>query len=171
MEISINLHESPINGIFRKSTLIIVLAAIQTRRTTSRSDPAAQLLVDYTERIARYTPSESKLFESEQALLDWLARQPGRAAAHAILLDSRGKQLSSEELAERLGRLRDQGTQRLVMAIGPADGWSDEARKRADLLLSLGRITLPHQLARVVLAEQVYRAFTILAGHPYHSGH
>jgi 23S rRNA (pseudouridine1915-N3)-methyltransferase len=57
------------------------------------------------------------------------------------------------------------------MAIGPADGWSDTARQRADLLLSLGRITLPHQLARVVLAEQVYRAFTILAGHPYHSGH
>jgi 23S rRNA (pseudouridine1915-N3)-methyltransferase len=58
-----------------------------------------------------------------------------------------------------------------VLAIGPADGWSAEARQRADLLLSLGRMTLPHQLARVVLAEQVYRAFTILAGHPYHSGH
>jgi 23S rRNA (pseudouridine1915-N3)-methyltransferase len=111
------------------------------------------------------------LFESEEALLDWLARQPGRAAAHAILLDSRGRQLSSEELADQLRRLRDEGTQRLVVAIGPADGWSAEALKRADLLLSLGRITLPHQLARVVLAEQVYRAFTIIAGHPYHSGH
>jgi 23S rRNA (pseudouridine1915-N3)-methyltransferase len=59
----------------------------------------------------------------------------------------------------------------MVFAIGPADGWSVNARDQANLLLSFGRITLPHQLARVVLAEQVYRAFTILAGHPYHSGH
>jgi len=55
--------------------------------------------------------------------------------------------------------------------VGPADGWSAEARNRAQLLLSLGAMTLPHELARVVLAEQVYRACTILAGHPYHSGH
>jgi 23S rRNA (pseudouridine1915-N3)-methyltransferase len=147
------------------------LASIQARRGLPRSHPSAQLIADYSERIARYAPCESKIFETEAALLEWLARQPGRAPAHAFLLDSRGKQLSSEELAERVGRLRDDGVQRLVLAIGPADGWSDAARERADLLLSLGRITLPHQLARVVLAEQVYRAFTILAGHPYHSGH
>jgi 23S rRNA (pseudouridine1915-N3)-methyltransferase len=59
----------------------------------------------------------------------------------------------------------------VVLAIGPADGWSGMARERANLIFSLGRITLPHQLARVVLAEQVYRALTILAGHPYHCGH
>jgi 23S rRNA (pseudouridine1915-N3)-methyltransferase len=58
-----------------------------------------------------------------------------------------------------------------MLAIGPADGWSVAARQRADLLVSFGRLTLPHQLARVVLAEQVYRALTILAGHPYHTGH
>lgn len=58
-----------------------------------------------------------------------------------------------------------------VLAIGPADGWSPEARVRADLVVSFGPMTLPHSLARVVLAEQVYRALTILAGHPYHSGH
>jgi len=59
----------------------------------------------------------------------------------------------------------------VLFAVGPADGWSAEARNRAQLLLSLGAMTLPHELARVVLAEQVYRACTILAGHPYHSGH
>ena len=91
--------------------------------------------------------------------------------AYAILLDSRGQQLSSEDFATRLGRLRDDGNQRIVLAIGPADGWSTEARTRANLLFSLGLITLPHELARVVLAEQFYRALTILAGHPYHSGH
>ena len=149
----------------------IILAAVLPRRSRTKSEPSDRLLADYTERIARYASCDSEVFETEAALLEWLTRQPGRAPAHAILLDSRGKQLSSDELAERVGRLRDEGTQRLVFAIGPADGWSDAARQRADMLLSLGRITLPHQLARVVLAEQVYRAFTILAGHPYHSGH
>lgn len=91
--------------------------------------------------------------------------------AVAILLDSRGQQLSSEEFAQRLGDLRDGATQRLVIAVGPADGWSATALQRASLLFSLGKITLPHQLARVIVAEQVYRALTILAGHPYHSGH
>ena len=88
-----------------------------------------------------------------------------------ILLDSRGKQMTSEEFAAQVGRLRDGGTQTLVLAIGPADGWSDVARARAGMTLSLGAITMPHELARAVLAEQIYRALTILAGHPYHSGH
>jgi 23S rRNA (pseudouridine1915-N3)-methyltransferase len=129
------------------------------------------LLAEYVERCGRYVPCESQVFESELGFLDWLDRQSGRSPAYAVLLDSRGKQLSSEEFAAHLGRLRDDGVQRLVLAIGPADGWSAGARQRASLLFSLGRITLPHQLARVVLAEQVYRALTILAGHPYHSGH
>jgi 23S rRNA (pseudouridine1915-N3)-methyltransferase len=126
---------------------------------------------DYVTRIGRYIPCESKVFESERDVLNWLNRQNGRAPTHVILLDSRGKQLSSEELAGMIERLRDSGTQRLVFAIGPPDGWSKVAHDRADLTLSFGRITLPHQLARVVLAEQLYRAFTILAKHPYHSGH
>jgi 23S rRNA (pseudouridine1915-N3)-methyltransferase len=149
----------------------ITLATVTPRRTRSKSEATDRLLADYIERAARYVPCDSQLFDSEAAVLDWLDRQPGRAPAHAILLDSRGQQFTSEEFAAQLGRLRDDGTQRLVLAIGPADGWSAAARQRANLLFSLGRITLPHQLARVVLAEQVYRALTILAGHPYHSGH
>ena len=140
-------------------------------RSGPRSEPAGRLIADYIDRTSRYLPCETQLFSSEPDLLQWLDRQAARTPSHLILLDSRGKQLSSEELAESIGRLRDSGTQRLVFAIGPADGWSDTARARANLLLSFGRITLPHQLARVILAEQVYRAFTILAGHPYHSGH
>jgi 23S rRNA (pseudouridine1915-N3)-methyltransferase len=149
----------------------ITLTAIAPRRGRSKSDPTESLLADYVERSARYVPCDSQLFESEAALLEWLDRQSGRTPAHVVLLDSRGQLLSSEEFAQQLGRLRDGGTQRLVLAVGPADGWSAAARQRANLLFSLGRITLPHQLARVVLAEQVYRALTILAGHPYHSGH
>jgi len=146
-------------------------AAIVPRGTRSKSEATDRILADYIERAARYSPCESQVFETETAFLEWLERSPGRSPAHAILLDSRGQQYSSEEFAAHIGRLRDDGTQRVVLAIGPADGWSAVARQRANLLFSLGRITLPHQLARVVLAEQVYRALTILAGHPYHSGH
>ena len=83
-------------------------------------------------------------------------------------MDSRGKSQSSEDFARWLAKSRDAGQQTMVFAIGPPDGWSDDARRQAQTLLSLGPMTLPHELARVVLAEQLYRAFTILAGHPYH---
>jgi 23S rRNA (pseudouridine1915-N3)-methyltransferase len=137
----------------------------------SRSTPAETLAADYIARASRYIPCTTHFHDSESALLTWLDRQSARTAPVLILLDSRGKQLSSEDFAAHLGRLRDAGTQSLILAIGPADGWSTAARSRAGLILSFGPITLPHELARVVLAEQLYRALTILAGHPYHSGH
>jgi 23S rRNA (pseudouridine1915-N3)-methyltransferase len=149
----------------------LALAAVLSRQSRAKSEASDRLVDDYIARATRYIPCDSQVFDTEAAFLDWLERQRGRTPAYAILLDSRGQQFSSEEFAIQLGRLRDDGTQRLVLAIGPADGWSAAARQRANLLFSLGRITLPHQLARVVLAEQVYRALTILAGHPYHSGH
>lgn len=149
----------------------IILTAIAPRRARSKSEATDRLLADYIERSSRYLPCEAQTFDDEAAFLAWLSHQSGRSPIHTVLLDSRGQQLSSEEFAARLGNLRDSGTQRLVLAIGPADGWSPAAREQASLLFSLGRITLPHQLARVVLAEQVYRGLTILAGHPYHSGH
>ncbi len=149
----------------------ITLAAIAPHRTRSKSEASDRLIADYIERAARYAPCDSELFDSERAVLNWLDRQSGRTPAYAVLLDSRGQQFSSDEFAAQLGRVRDEGIQRLMFAIGPADGWSPAARQRANLLFSLGRITLPHQLARVVLAEQVYRALTILAGHPYHTCH
>jgi 23S rRNA (pseudouridine1915-N3)-methyltransferase len=149
----------------------ITLTAILARTARTKSEATDRLLADYIARTARTIPCDSQIFDTEGALLTWLDNQPGRVRAHAILLDSRGHQFTSEEFAARIGRLRDDGTQRLVLAIGPADGWSPAALERADLLFSLGRLTLPHQLARVVLAEQLYRATTILTGHPYHSGH
>jgi 23S rRNA (pseudouridine1915-N3)-methyltransferase len=149
----------------------IILAAIAARRSRSKLEATDRLLADYVERAARYVPCESQLFDSEAVFVDWLDRQPGRTPDYAILLDSRGRQYTSEEFSVLLGRIRDEGTQHLVLAIGPADGWSATTRERANMLFSLGSLTLPHQLARVVLAEQVYRALTILAGHPYHSGH
>ena len=133
-------------------------------------DPAIQsLTTEYLKRISRYLQVEGLPLPGEAALLK--LRDKSRPLPTLVLLDSRGKQLSSEEFAEFLQNHQDRNPQPLVLAIGPADGFSDAARKAANAILSLGKMTLPHELARVVLLEQVYRAFTILKGHPYHSGH
>jgi 23S rRNA (pseudouridine1915-N3)-methyltransferase len=84
-----------------------------------------------------------------------------------VCLDERGKVLSSPELAEKIGRWRDEGRD-VVFAIGGDEGHSEEVRQRAQLVWSLSRLVLPHRLARVVVTEQLYRAFTILRGEPYH---
>jgi 23S rRNA (pseudouridine1915-N3)-methyltransferase len=133
-----------------------------------RKDEYEALTNAYLERCSSYVPCNAQTFKTEAALLEWIGKQKGRTAALKVLLDGRGKQLSSEALSAWLGRHRDDGAQHVVFAIGPADGWSEEARKSASMLLSLGPMTLAHALARVVIAEQIYRAFTILAGHPYH---
>ncbi len=88
--------------------------------------------------------------------------------AALILLDERGKALGSESFAERIGRMRDDGKRQLIVAIGGPDGHDPSLRSRADLVLALGELTWPHQIARILIAEQLYRAATILAGHPYH---
>jgi 23S rRNA (pseudouridine1915-N3)-methyltransferase len=148
----------------------LVFASISPR-SRAKSSAAETLAVDYLDRASRYAACESQLFDSEASLLTWLDRTAARTVPTLVLCDSRGEQLSSEDLATRIGRLRDSGTQLAIFAIGPADGWSAAIRGRAALTLAFGRITLPHELARAVLAEQLYRALTILAGHPYHSGH
>ncbi|QYJ08444.1 23S rRNA (pseudouridine(1915)-N(3))-methyltransferase RlmH [Qipengyuania flava] len=85
-----------------------------------------------------------------------------------VLLDERGKDLSSEKLAETLERWRDDGMRECRFVLGAADGHSEDERREADLLLAFGKATWPHLLARAMLAEQLYRATTIIAGHPYH---
>ena len=91
--------------------------------------------------------------------------------AFVVALDSRGRQLSSEALADWLGQRRDEGCRDLALVIGGADGLSPAVIQRAGMILSLGAMTWPHLMVRAMLAEQLYRASTILAGHPYHSGH
>ena len=95
----------------------------------------------------------------------------GRSKYHLLLLDSRGKEFTSEQFAKFIGNYFDRNPWPLVFAVGGADGFSDATKSSAHGLISLGKMTLPHELARVVLLEQVYRAFTILKAHPYHSGH
>jgi 23S rRNA (pseudouridine1915-N3)-methyltransferase len=95
-----------------------------------------------------------------------LAHLPGDA--HVIALVVEGQMLSSEELAERLGQLATYGTSQAAFVIGGSLGLGDNVLKRADLLLSFGRMTYPHQLMRLILTEQIYRAFKIMRGEPYH---
>jgi len=158
----------------------ILLAAV--RKGGANAEPARSLsraAAFYLERIQKYESAEAADFASEEALLAAIERLRGRTAPAVALLDRSGKAMSSEELAAWIRSQRDNGIQNIVFAIGPADGWSNaeltkakaEARAGPGLVLSLGAITLPHELARLVLAEQIYRAFTILAGHPYHGGH
>ncbi|MEO7248566.1 MAG: 23S rRNA (pseudouridine(1915)-N(3))-methyltransferase RlmH [Novosphingobium sp.] len=85
-----------------------------------------------------------------------------------VLLDERGQQMSSEQFAALLGRWRDQGVREARFLIGAADGHGDGPRQSADLLIAFGGMTWPHMLARAMLAEQLWRATSILAGHPYH---
>jgi 23S rRNA (pseudouridine1915-N3)-methyltransferase len=148
----------------------IILTFISPKQALA-TGPAAELFDLYLQRATRYTPCEKKLFPTEAKLLDFLAASAARTRPALIVADSRGDQLTSPELATALGTLQDNGTQLAVLAIGPADGWSPAALARADRRIAFGRITLPHELAAVVLAEQTYRALTIRANHPYHSGH
>ncbi len=133
-------------------------------------EPAMQsLTAEYLKRITRYIPTESHELRNEQALLDLIGSE--RTRPFVVLLDSRGKQVSSEELAAFMRDHQDRGTQTMLLAIGPADGFSEATRRAASFTLSFGKMTLAHELARIVLLEQIYRAFTIIKGHPYHSGH
>lgn len=148
----------------------IRLISITKRRSASKDAAVDELTSGYVQRAARYNPVETGDYPTEDALQKALER-PGRTAPVLVALDSRGKAMSSEELAEFVRRHLGNGTQELIFAIGPADGWSKPVLARAQQTISLGRITLPHELARVVMAEQIYRAFAILNNHPYHGGH
>jgi 23S rRNA (pseudouridine1915-N3)-methyltransferase len=133
-------------------------------------DWAIQELTDkYLNRLVHYANVEGLSLKGETKLLKL---SEGKSERHTlVVLDSRGKQLSSEGLAEFLRNHQNRGSAHLVFAIGGADGFSEQIQKTAAFTLSLGKMTLSHELARVVLLEQLYRAFTILKGHPYHVGH
>jgi 23S rRNA (pseudouridine1915-N3)-methyltransferase len=123
--------------------------------------PEAELVARYAKRIA-WPLKLTEMPETGGNVPD--ALNPART----VLLDERGKQLSSEEFAALLGRWRDDGAREVRFLIGAADGHGEAARDNADLLLGFGAMTWPHLLARAMLAEQLWRATSILAGHPYH---
>ena len=138
--------------------------------------PEATLATDYAERASL---AGRALGRGPLDLIDLEARKPGKAAeaelilkaaegAHLIACDERGKARASRALAEEIAALRDRGVRRLVFLIGGADGLDPELLAAAQGTLAFGPQTWPHALARAMLAEQLYRAVTILAGSPYH---
>lgn len=137
----------------------------------TRSSPIQSLTAEYLKRLSRYAACDALELMSEAALLKLVEKSTARTTPVLVLLDSRGRQLTSEEIANFLEYHQSHNAQELLFAVGPADGWSETTRAAANNVLSFGKITLPHELARVVLLEQLYRGFTILKGHPYHGGH
>ena len=149
----------------------IIVAAIGK---LNKKSPEQALIDDYVSKTkwpVQVVQVEEKkalrgvaLQEAEGKLL--LGQVP--AGYKIVALDERGEQPSSRAFAAKIARWRDEGTDGIAFLIGGADGHRDLVRQKADYLLSFGRMTMPHFLARVVLVEQIYRAKTILDGHPYH---
>jgi len=137
-----------------------MLLHVIARGKIARS-PEAELVARYEKRLT-WPFRHSELPETGGR-----APEP-QAPFRTVLLDERGKQLSSQDLARILGAWRDDGVREARFLIGAADGHSPQERGSADLLLAFGKATWPHLLARAMLMEQLYRATTILAGHPYH---
>lgn len=132
----------------------------KTRRAEMRG-----LVDDYASRIRHYAEIEvSELRDGSPAALRKLKLDP---AATVVLLDAAGKQFTSEQFARWLGDLRDRGVRELAFLCGDAAGFPPEIVVAAKQKISLSTLTMPHEFARVALAEQIYRAFAILAGHPY----
>lgn len=137
-----------------------MLLHIIARGKIARS-PEADLVVRYEKRLT-WPVKLTELPETGGKIPDPVTPYK------SVLLDERGKALASEKFAETLGQWRDTGTRETRFILGAADGHSDEERASADLLLAFGPATWPHLMARAMLMEQLYRATSILAGHPYH---
>jgi len=123
--------------------------------------PEAELVARYARRIT-WPFAITELPETGGTI------PPAPAPVRHVMLDERGRQMGSEAFAALLGRWRDDGVREARFLIGAADGHGDAARAQADLLLGFGAMTWPHMLARAMLVEQLWRATSILAGHPYH---
>jgi len=140
-----------------------------------RGTPEAALYDTYATRIAPVGrnigldgPVLTEFKEHANACAKLQTGLDARPDSLIVALDEKGAGWSSRQLAEKIGQWRDQGRRETVFMLGPADGLNDELRQRSDVLLSLGPMTWPHLLARAMLAEQLWRGVSILAGHPYH---
>lgn len=137
----------------------------------------ADVINNYTKRLQHYCKPSWRLLDVAKGKITLdVARRTESSAIRAeitpddfvILLDERGRQLSSPALAKLLEARQQQATKRVVFIIGGAYGVDDDLRKRADFVWSLSNLVFPHQLVRLILTEQIYRAFTIIKNEPYH---
>jgi len=134
----------------------------------TRNPHLRALIEDYRNRLTHFTPVEIVEWKSTDGSPRALEEARGKKGnAPVALLDAAGRELTSEEFARWLGREMQSGRKELVFLLGGAEGFPEETKKKADRLLSLSKLTMPHELARVVLLEQLYRAFALLREHPY----
>ncbi|MGJ7042601.1 23S rRNA (pseudouridine1915-N3)-methyltransferase [Shinella sp. BE166] len=131
----------------------------------AKAGPAIGLELGKFVEVGESRAGNAETRKREEAVLLEKALPDG---AVLILLDERGKSLDSPAFADLIGNFRDGGKRDLMIAIGGADGLDPALYNRADATLCLGKLTWPHQLVRIMLAEQLYRTVTILSGHPYH---
>jgi 23S rRNA (pseudouridine1915-N3)-methyltransferase len=147
-----------------------------------KSGPERELAARYLDRFANVAPPLGLDFGGVVEAAESRARDAGQrkreeaaklseslgAGAILILLDERGKSFSSADFATLITKHRDSGTRAMTFAIGGADGHAEESRQKAQMVISFGAMTFPHQIMRILIAEQLYRAATIISGHPYH---
>jgi len=134
----------------------------------TRNPHLRALLDDYQKRIARFSPIEVLEWKTTDGGPWSVAQARGKGdPGPVVLLDAGGKAFNSEDFARWLAKKERSGARKLVFLVGGAEGFAEETKRAADELLSLGPMTLPHELARVVLLEQLYRAFAFLRDHPY----
>jgi 23S rRNA (pseudouridine1915-N3)-methyltransferase len=133
-----------------------------------RADPSAPLVADYISRIERFVPIENVVLkpDREDKLAARVLKEQGKGRL-LVALDDRGEQPTSRGLATIVESWMTRGLSRVTLVVGGADGLPRSVRERADQLLSLSKLTLPHRLARLVLAEQLYRALSIIRSVPY----
>ena len=132
-----------------------------------KNSPEKMLIDEYVKRMS-WTVLIKEVDNSTQAEEAHFLQSVIPHGAKVVVLDERGENMKSTELAEKVSNWQLNGCSELCFLIGGADGQLQSTRDRADLLLSFGKLTLPHMLMRAVLAEQIYRIQTIIAGHPYH---
>jgi 23S rRNA (pseudouridine1915-N3)-methyltransferase len=131
----------------------------------TRNAALRAMIEDYVGRVQHYAPAE--IIELREASAAALRKLKFDTASIIVLLDAAGKQFTSQQFARWVGQSRDRGMREMIFLCGDASGFPDEIRASAKQKISLTPLTMPHELARVLLAEQIYRAFTILSGHPY----
>ena len=147
-----------------------------------KAGPEKELAARYLDRFAKTGPAIGleagrmiEIAESRASSSETRKREEGGHLLKSlgengllVLLDERGKHLDSPAFSEMIGGFRDQGKREMTIVIGGADGLDPDLHARADAVICLGRMTWPHQLVRILIAEQLYRSVTILSGHPYH---
>ena len=134
----------------------------------TRNPHLRALIEDYRRRLAHYAPLELVEWKSTEAGPAVLGPARGKSGSGlVVLLDAAGRSFTSQEFAGWIARQLNAGPKQIVFLLGGAEGFPEESKRQADLLLSLSPLTLPHELARVLLLEQLYRAFALLREHPY----